>query len=190
MTQGYYAHMKGHVRPCVIKSVDEAEETAEIYPSGWTISKVIPISNIIHNDNVIETIGKKVTSRKLKEIYMVAINFTKFVEKVEAREKRMTIRKTRRAEPGDKIQLYTHMRRKTCRKLVEEDATLSEVCQIWIDEEGITFGDGYAGSLSGLGSEEIANMDGFQNFRGMKLFFRKQYGYPFTGYVHIWDWPD
>jgi hypothetical protein len=42
---------------------------------------------------------------------MVAFNFaTEFAGPVERREKKQTIRQTRRAKPGDAIQLYTGQR--------------------------------------------------------------------------------
>ena len=50
---------------------------------------------------------------------MVAINFTVFQDKIIAGDKRQTIRRAARCNPGDRVQLYTGMRTKQCRKLGE-----------------------------------------------------------------------
>jgi hypothetical protein len=126
---------------------------------------------------------------------MVAINFTMFKDKIAAREKRMTIRKTPRAKRGDRIQLYTGMRTKACRKLVDDDAVCIACYPVRISDGAfeLTTGDDYdiTDYLYGPGGlNEKARADGFDDWDDMKAFFRKTYGLPFTGYAHVWDWPD
>ena len=114
---------------------------------------------------------------------MVAINFTKFIDKVEAREKRMTIRKTKRGNVGDKVQLYTGMRTKACRKLVEEDPVLIRVEPIVIAENKI-------GGVAWGNQHHLAKKDGFDTLAAFRDYFRQTYGLPFTGFVHVWEWPN
>lgn len=58
---------------------------------------------------------------------MVAYNFKRrFVEPIRAGTKRQTLRKQgkrRHAMPGEKLQLYTGQRTKSCEKILEEDPT-------------------------------------------------------------------
>jgi hypothetical protein len=60
---------------------------------------------------------------------MPAYNFQKqFAPLVQSGEKRQTIRtlgKRSHAQPGNKLQLYTGMRTKQCRKLVDPDLSRS-----------------------------------------------------------------
>ncbi|PHR94022.1 MAG: hypothetical protein COA69_00035 [Robiginitomaculum sp.] len=123
---------------------------------------------------------------------MVAINFSVFLDKVETREKRMTIRRTTRGKVGDKLQLYTGMRTKKCRKLVDEDATLQEIAPVKIDETSTQIYRNLFGVVqwAHIDPEDFAQKDGFDCFEDMKTFFRKQYGLPFVGVAHSWHWPD
>ena len=123
---------------------------------------------------------------------MVAFNFSVFVDKVEAREKRMTIRKKQRAKKGDSIQLYTGMRTKDCRKLVEEDAVCLGSCPVEISENIIQCYTNLFGIEQWIHQreEDFAKMDGFETFEDMKSFFKQHYGLPFTGYMHQWHWPE
>lgn len=127
---------------------------------------------------------------------MVAFNFTVFTDKVAAREKRMTIRRAARAKPGDKLQLYTGMRTKACRKLVDDDATCEAVFSIKIAESGITLRPSHpwhAERTVILGNDPIidkwARADGFTDWPSMRDWFAEKYGLPFTGYAHMWGWP-
>ena len=127
---------------------------------------------------------------------MVAINFTMFTDKVASREKRMTIRKKARAKSGDKIQLYTGMRTKGCRKLVEDDATCQGAFPVTISEHGVAIDAGLArriGITWPIGGRDldnkVAEFDGFSKWEDFRDFFRKHYGLPFIGYAHVWDWP-
>ena len=110
---------------------------------------------------------------------MVAINFTKFVDKVESRKKCMTIRKTARGKVGDRVQLYTGMRTADCRKLVNDDPVLTDVFPIEISANGVFYNHPI---------EHLYQKDGFHDLADFLNFFNKTYGLPFNGFVHIWDW--
>jgi hypothetical protein len=113
---------------------------------------------------------------------MVAINFKKeFARLVESGEKRQTIRPTARCKPGDKLQLYTGMRTKSCRKL--RDATCTTVSGIQVGNCTIVLG---GESLSLARCEAMARADGFEGVDAFVAFFRQQYGLPFTGKVIEW----
>ena len=134
------------------------------------------------------------TRPALRRRPMVAFNFTVFTDKVAAREKRMTIRKTARAKPGDRIQLYTGMRTKACRKLVE-DAVCEAVVEVTITESGMSTRVGSFKTLSSVVTEltdldGAAQRDGFQDWPAMRDWFADKYGLPFTGYAHLWHWPE
>ena len=116
---------------------------------------------------------------------MVAFNFTVFLDQIKSGKKTRTIRKSARAKKGDKIQLYTGMRTKDCRKLVCQDATLLDVTKVRISESGVI---AFGGEIRGL--DDFAIYDGFNNWSEMKSFFRDTYGLPFTGFMHRWHWPE
>ena len=123
---------------------------------------------------------------------MVALNFkAQFAGPVERREKRQTVRSKARCRAGDKIQLYTGMRTKSCRKLVAEDATCKDVTYIAVrprNQGGLTLGDT---SRFPRDIDEFARADGFDNYDEMHAFFAKQYGTEYyTGYVIRWHWPE
>ena len=117
---------------------------------------------------------------------MVAFNFSVFLDKVENRTKRRTIRKTRRCKVGDKIQLYTGMRTRKCRKLVEDDPTCTLTIAISIYDENNLHCEGHR--QSDETREGFAKADGFNSFAEMAAWFDNKYGLPFNGYVHQWDW--
>lgn len=116
---------------------------------------------------------------------MVAFNFSpEFVPLIEAREKCQTIRKTRRANLGDALQLYTGQRTKACRKLLDPDPTCTLVDYVSIRPEYLTLGDTrkHAGN-----ADDFAKRDGFADYGEMVAWFEKKYGSPFfQGYVHGW----
>lgn len=117
---------------------------------------------------------------------MVAFNFSVFVDKVENRTKRRTIRKTQRAKPGDKIQLYTGMRTKACRKLVEPDPTCTLVLRVDIIDEHNLYCEGHRQSDDIL--QSFAELDGFKSYPEMVSWFKDKYGLPCSGWLHQWDW--
>ena len=138
---------------------------------------------------------------------MVAFNFTVFTDKVADRSKRMTIRRTARAKPGDKLQLYTGMRTKACRKLVEEDAVCVAVFPICIFQNTVIAPREVELELGKRTPEQIrlsrlpaaqvrvfcdrfAQQDGFTDWPAMRDWFDEKYGLPFTGHAHVWNWPE
>lgn len=130
---------------------------------------------------------------------MVALNFkAQFADDVEEGRKRRTIRAIRKdgrkVKAGDKLQLYTGMRQKGCRKLGE--AQCFRVRRVVIDFSGVTL-DGrnlYGGDApayqGGVNPEEydndFARADGFDCFTDMAEFFRKMHGLPFYGDLIEW----
>lgn len=118
---------------------------------------------------------------------MVAFNFApEFAGPVERREKRQTIRQTRRAKVGDSIQLYTGQRTPECRKLTADDPVCTRVTYIAIRASGITLGN-----VEGLprNRDEFARLDGFEDYAAMLAWFQQRYGAgEFVGYLHQWEW--
>jgi len=117
---------------------------------------------------------------------MVAYSFQgQFVEAIEAGTKRQTIRarrkKSRHAEAGERIQVYTGMRTKACRKIIDDPLVIvSEPVQI--NARGI--------KQSGkpvVDVEAFARADGFADFAAMRAFFVKAHGpLPFKGVLIRW----
>lgn len=110
---------------------------------------------------------------------MVAYNFkAQFADDVEALTKRQTIRPKRKrpTKPGDNLQLYTGMRTKACRLLVE--ATCESVTPIIIGYNYVVTGKGAFGSKPGDEAKllELARADGFPAAKAFFEFFRQQYG--------------
>ena len=140
---------------------------------------------------------------------MVAYSFApQFIDPIVARTKKQTVRghRARHARPGEPIQLYTGMRTKYCRKLIDPDPICIGVhpITITIDTEaeqlitGITHGHV---ELSDVGIERFAECDGFgslaQGFarRRMGEFWLKAHAEPgarwieFKGVCIRWGWP-
>lgn len=118
---------------------------------------------------------------------MVALNFSpEFAGPVERREKRQTIRQTRRAKVGDRIQLYTGQRTKGCRKLSEIDPVCTYVGYVAIRPEYLTVGDAKAHPQD---RDAFARADGFKDYADMVAWFQARYGqHSFIGYIHKWEW--
>lgn len=119
-----------------------------------------------------------------KDSEMVAFDFKpRFAPLVAAGTKCQTIRKSMRAKPGDRLQLYTGMRTKNCRKLVEPDPICTMVDYVGIRPEYMTVGD----TAKHPSADEFARRDGFADYNDMVRWFNETYGSPyFTGYVHVW----
>ena len=117
---------------------------------------------------------------------MAALNFSsEFAGPVERREKLQTIRQTRRAEVGDRIQLYTGQRTKQCRKLSEEDPTCTYVGYVAIRPTYLTVGDV---TKHPRDRDDFASLDGFKDYAEMVAWFQARYGQPsFIGYLHRWE---
>lgn len=114
---------------------------------------------------------------------MVAYNFqSRFADDVERGVKRQTIRahgKRRHVRPGESLQLYTGMRTKSCRKLM--DATCLKVLNVTIDK--------YGPKIEGWGRphrQHFARRDGFEDWSEMFEFFKKTNGVPFEGVLITW----
>ena len=116
---------------------------------------------------------------------MVAFNFKdKFVQNIVIGTKQSTIRQTKRCKVGDVMQLYTGQRTKYCKKIA--DAVCVGTAKIHISDDmpwKITEpeGDCY---FQKNGSMPFHEYEGFSNCALFVDFFRKQYGLPFSGYVH------
>ena len=114
---------------------------------------------------------------------MTAFNFTVNVEKVEDGRKLSTIRKKQRAKVGDKLQLYTGQRTKSCRKL--RDAVCVGTAKIEITEEMPWFLSFVNGDVNPT-RKPLHEQEGFRNVAEFVDFFRKTYGLPFVGWLHAW----
>jgi hypothetical protein len=118
---------------------------------------------------------------------MVALNFqAQFAKAVEMGAKTRTIRAPRkdgrRPKAGDKLQLYTGMRQKGCRKLRE--AVCSSVHTVTIDESGVQV-EGIP--LTVPQAVNFARADGFTTYAEMASFFKETHGLPFSGLLIQWQ---
>lgn len=117
---------------------------------------------------------------------MVAFNFNaQFAASVSSGEKTQTIRQTKRAKKGDRLQLYTGQRTKACRKLVDPDPVCTLVDYVGIRPEYLTLGNA---KLHPGDADAFARRDGFEGYDDMVMWFAETYGSPyFQGYVHVWE---
>lgn len=139
---------------------------------------------------------------------MVAYSFApQFVAPIQARSKLQTVRANRRrhARPGEAVQLYTAMRTKQCRKIVDIDP----VCiRLWDIRIAVDASDRRViGAISLDGAmldrhemEAFARSDGFSAgdgvsaLRRMGEFWLKAHGhlgtdFVFEGVCIRWGWP-
>lgn len=116
---------------------------------------------------------------------MVAFSFsTEFVDAVSSGRKSQTIRQRKRAKPGDRLQLYTGMRTKNCRKIVANDPVCTLVDYVSIRPDYLTLGDTRKHEGD---ADDFARRDGFENYAAMVKWFETKYGSPyFQGFVHVW----
>lgn len=113
---------------------------------------------------------------------MVALNFTVFQDKILDGRKCQTIRRAVRCKPGDRLQLYTGLRTKQCRKLGEAVCTRVERVIIPAPPLGhLMIGEGRV--LRGRALEGFAAADGFNSREAFFAFFQQHYGLPFDGVV-------
>ena len=117
---------------------------------------------------------------------MVAYNFQKqFAEAVASGQKRQTIRALRKdgrhAKQGDRLQLYTGMRTKACRKL--RDAVCHDACPILIEHDKIWT---FEPQELHLDLAAWAKRDGFESWGAMRAFFEQTHGLPFNGVLISW----
>ena len=133
---------------------------------------------------------------------MVAYSFhEQFAEAIMGGTKRQTVRGDRRRNPrpGEKLQLYTGLRRRTCRKLIEKDPICQRVDEIEIEISPAISAKIASIVINGipLSKKEIevfARADGFKNgplgwsaVHAMGSFFKKYHGFgTFCGVVIHW----
>lgn len=123
---------------------------------------------------------------------MPALNFkSQFVPKIKKWEKLFTIRKQRKnpIKIGDTLYLYTGMRTSNCKLIATVQCT--DVTKVKIEKDGIWFG--VQGMWVWLTIEQLHKVivtDGFNDFKEMADFFRKQYGLPFEGVLIAWTKPN
>jgi hypothetical protein len=130
---------------------------------------------------------------------MVALNFrAQFADDVEEGRKKRSIRAPRKdgrdPKKGDALQLYTGMRQKGCRKLV--DSVCINVRPVEIDHTGVILDGkhliaGHAPAYAGCPDPDFydgdfALADGFDNFEAMANFFKETHGLPFRGNLIEW----
>lgn len=117
---------------------------------------------------------------------MPALNFQKrFVRLVESGEKRQTIRAYRRdgrdPKPGDTLYLFTGMRTKRCRRLREVECVAR--FRIFIDHHDLQIDNRRCGASE---ADDIAKMDGFENWPELVAAIEKMHGVPFDGLMFRW----
>lgn len=117
---------------------------------------------------------------------MPAINFKqRYAAAILDGSKCQTIRAPRvdhrpHAQPGDRLALYTGMRTKGCRKLMDavcvsrQQIVITETPAIIVDGTPVRDEDGFA------------RADGFDNFADFLDFFDNTYGLPFEGTLIKW----
>lgn len=119
-----------------------------------------------------------------------AYNFTKrFAGLVESGQKRQTIRpygERRHADVGDRIQLYTGMRTRACRKLLNPDP----VCCACLAVEIRRYKSGRRTlKVTGTGAldlGDVAQADGFGSTDELIDWIEGAYGLPFDGVLIRW----
>lgn len=117
---------------------------------------------------------------------MPALNFqARFADLVESGEKRQTIRALRKdgrdPKPGDTLYLYTGMRTKACRKLLEAECRSAR--PVTILDVGVCLGDDLPRRAE---RESLARADGFDTESEMVRWFQKTHGLPFKGLLIRW----
>jgi hypothetical protein len=117
---------------------------------------------------------------------MVAYNFNpRFAPLIESGKKLQTIRdkgKKRHAQAGERLQLYTGMRTRNCRKLLQP--LCLEVLPISIRLSGVSVN---GKDLDQAQTNELALADGFENFDEFIAFFSARL--PLDGLLIKWS-PD
>lgn len=115
---------------------------------------------------------------------MTAFSFKpEFVGKIFSGEKRSTIRSTKRCEVGETMQLYTGLRTKKCRKIM--DAVCIGVAPILVSKKSFW----KLGETEGNVRPSVAPLheqEGFMNVQDMVDFFAEEYGLPYRGWIHAW----
>ena len=108
------------------------------------------------------------------------VNFTVFIGKILAGEKRQTIRraspKWKNVKAGDKLTLYTGLRTKQCRKLGE--AVVKSITPIKLDFGYITIHKPkWDFTLESWQVRDFVKADGFDSVEDFWDFFKEHYGW-------------
>jgi len=120
---------------------------------------------------------------------MPALNFqARFAPLVEAGKKRQTIRAPRKdgrdPKAGQTLYLYTGMRTKDCRKLLNGEVKCKSVEKIEIVHPEGVFVSGRL--LCHEERQSMAEADGFEHSGQMAEWFKREYGLPFEGWLIRW----
>ena len=119
---------------------------------------------------------------------MVAYSFKRqFAEPILAGTKRQTIRRPRKrhVRPGERMQLFTGMRTKHCRRITEVECTAVRDIEITMTPLGIETVVIDGNQVSDL--EAFARQDGFASLEAMSRFWRENHGAEdFRGYLIEW----
>jgi hypothetical protein len=114
---------------------------------------------------------------------LVALNFkAQFVDAVASGKKTQSIRVSKRATPGQALQLYTGQRTKACRKIA--DAICVDCTYVGLTARGVTLGDAskFPGDI-----DAFARADGFKDYAEMWKWFSETYDTnSFTGNIIRW----
>jgi hypothetical protein len=116
---------------------------------------------------------------------MPAYNFQpRFREPIESGRKRHTIRakRARQTKPGERLSLYTGMRSKLCRLIVEVECTRVQEITIQPFGPSTVIIDGEI--LDASEKERLAIADGFDSFADMMRFWTGRL--PFHGEIIHW----
>ena len=116
---------------------------------------------------------------------MPAYNFKeRFAAGVEHLTKCQTIRPKRKrpTKIGDRLYLYTGMRTKQCRKLLETDCKAVKDIEIRQDQILID----RTMRIDSANADRFARADGFFDSRCLVAWFGSVYGFPFKGEVIYW----
>lgn len=133
---------------------------------------------------------------------MVAYSFhEQFVDAITSGTKSQTVRVYRRRNPriGEKLQLFTNLRRRTCRKLLVKDPICTRVDEIELEISSAISAKIASIVINGIPLskkeiEDFAHADGFKNgplgwsaVHAMGSFFKRYHGFgTFHGVVIHW----
>lgn len=110
-----------------------------------------------------------------------------FASLIASGQKRQTIRALGKRRPprvGEKLQLYTGLRTKQARKLLDPDPLCSAVRSISINYGAVTI---EGRRLSAKQVFELAQLDGFNSIDDFLMFFKKTHGDQFEGVLIEWE---
>lgn len=117
---------------------------------------------------------------------MPALNFlAQLAPLVESGEKRHTVRREakRPIQVGDRLQLFTGMRTKQCRRLLDTECT--RIQTITIAKNSTMTLDGWP-TFGCAEADRFAQADGLRDFDELRDWIEQNYGLPFRGVVIHW----